>query len=160
MFLGKYRGVVVDVEDPEKRGRVRLNCDEVLGGNISEWALPCFPPNISSVPKIGDLIWVEFEGGVPDKPIWTGMFYTEQQYSEKFLTDDFFETEYKPGYIRIMVDEDMELKSVKDYREKTKDVKIENKDVKKENKDVEYTHKDYKQTGLDITVKGTIINLN
>lgn len=83
-YFGKYRAEVVDVADPEQRGRIRVKCPEVLGTQISRWALPCFPPNTFTVPAKGTLVWVEFEGGRKDSPIWTGVFYTKDQWKSKF----------------------------------------------------------------------------
>lgn len=83
-FYGKYRGEVVDVKDPELCGRIRVKCPSVLGTNVSNWALPCFPPNTFYVPKVGDLVWVEFEEGYRDEPIWVGVFYTTKQWKQKF----------------------------------------------------------------------------
>lgn len=84
MYYGKYKGIVEDISDPEQRGRVRLKCPEVLGDQLSGWALPCFAPNTFSVPSRGTLVWVEFESGKRDSPIWTGVFYTRAQWMEKF----------------------------------------------------------------------------
>lgn len=76
MYYGKYRGRIVDNNDPEKRGRIKVECPTVLGTQISNWALPCLPPYIFYIPQIGSLVWVEFEEGKIDSPIWSGHFYT------------------------------------------------------------------------------------
>lgn len=76
MYLGKYRGKIVNIDDPEKRGRVKVECPSVLGKNISQWALPCLPPFVYYIPPVGSLVWVEFEDGNIDSPIWSGLFYT------------------------------------------------------------------------------------
>lgn len=86
-YYGKYRAEVVDVADPEQRGRIRVRCPEVLGTQISRWALPCFMPNTFTIPAKGTLVWVEFEGGNKDSPIWTGVFYTKDQWKSKFGVD-------------------------------------------------------------------------
>lgn len=83
-YFGKYRAEVVDVADPEQRGRIRVKCPEVLGTQLSRWALPCFPPNTFTVPQVGELVWLEFEGGNKDSPIWSGVFYTREQLARKF----------------------------------------------------------------------------
>lgn len=36
-FYGKYRAKVVDVNDPERRGRIRVQCPAVLGIYKSAW---------------------------------------------------------------------------------------------------------------------------
>lgn len=84
-FLGKYRGEVVDINDPLFQGSIRVKCPAVLGvGNISGWALPCFPPNTFALPQVGDLVWVEFEGGDRNLPIWSGVWYTSKGLNTKF----------------------------------------------------------------------------
>lgn len=76
-FYGKYRGLVTDTADPEGIGRLRAQVPAVLGVQDSPWALPCAPyagPNEGGyhVPPVGAAVWIEFEGGDPELPIWTG----------------------------------------------------------------------------------------
>jgi uncharacterized protein involved in type VI secretion and phage assembly len=52
----------------------------VLGDGRSSWAMPCVPYAGSSVgffalPPVGASVWVEFEGGDADYPIWSGCFW-------------------------------------------------------------------------------------
>jgi hypothetical protein len=79
-FYGKYRGLVIENLDPEQLGRVMLQCPDVLGEIPSSWAMPCVPvagiqAGIFCIPPIGSQVWVEFEQGDPDYPIWTGGFW-------------------------------------------------------------------------------------
>ena len=76
-FYGKYRGIVTDNQDPQNRGRLKLQVPKVLGKHDSTWALPCLPPGSFIIPKAGTGVWVEFEGGNPDKPIWSGYWLAE-----------------------------------------------------------------------------------
>ena len=79
-FIGKYRGTVLNNVDPETRGRLMLNIPDVLGLVPSTWAEPCTPlagptgppMGVYMVPPIGAGVWVEFEHGDPDYPIWVG----------------------------------------------------------------------------------------
>ena len=78
---GKYRGLVLNNIDPEQRGRLLIQIPDVLGLSISSWALPCVPLSGMQmgayfVPLIGAGVWVEFEGGDVDYPIWTGGFWS------------------------------------------------------------------------------------
>jgi uncharacterized protein involved in type VI secretion and phage assembly len=46
----------------------------------STWAMPCLPfagiqNGFYAVPAIGAGVWVEYEQGDPDFPIWTGCFF-------------------------------------------------------------------------------------
>jgi hypothetical protein len=79
-FYGKYRGLVIDNIDPLQIGRVMLQCPDVLGEIPSSWAMPCVPAagiqaGCFIVPPIGSQVWVEFEQGDPNYPIWTGGFW-------------------------------------------------------------------------------------
>lgn len=78
---GKYRGFVVDNDDPQKRARLKLRVPAVLGGEESDWALPCFPfgggagYGFFAVPEIDAQVWVEFEEGDIHRPVWVGTFW-------------------------------------------------------------------------------------
>ncbi len=80
-YFGKYRGFVIDNNDPEQRGRLRLRVPSVLGDAQSGWALPSLPfggladQGLFMVPEPGAQVWVEFEAGNVDLPIWTGTFW-------------------------------------------------------------------------------------
>jgi hypothetical protein len=79
-FYGKYRGLVINNLDPEQIGRVMVEVPAVLGAIPSSWAMPCVPfagvqAGFFVVPPIGSQVWVEFEGGNPALPIWTGGFW-------------------------------------------------------------------------------------
>jgi uncharacterized protein involved in type VI secretion and phage assembly len=79
-FYGKYRGVVIDNRDPLQLGRVRARVQDVLGDQESGWALPSVPyagkdVGLFLIPPVDALVWVEFEHGDPDYPIWTGCFW-------------------------------------------------------------------------------------
>ncbi|WP_437755107.1 phage baseplate assembly protein V [Sorangium sp. So ce1389] len=81
-FFGKYEGVVTDNADPLEIGRVRARVPAVLGEDVpSGWALPCAPygggkdRGFLFVPEVGDTVWIEFAGGDPSRPIWSGCFW-------------------------------------------------------------------------------------
>ena len=79
-YYGKYRGTVIQNIDPEQRGRLQLMVPDVLGVMPSSWAEPCVPlagptgppMGVYMVPPIGTGVWVEFEHGDPDYPVWVG----------------------------------------------------------------------------------------
>jgi len=81
-LFGKYRAVVIDNIDPFELGRVQFEAPAALGIDILSWAVPCVPyagPEVGfyAIPPIGASIWIEFEGGNPDFPIWVGCFWNE-----------------------------------------------------------------------------------
>ncbi len=79
-FLGKFRATVLNNIDPELRGRLMLTIPDVLGLVPSTWAEPCTPlagptgppMGVYMVPPIGAGVWVEFEQGDPNYPVWVG----------------------------------------------------------------------------------------
>jgi uncharacterized protein involved in type VI secretion and phage assembly len=79
-YFGKYRGTVLQNIDPMQLGRIQVIVPDVSGLMPSSWAMPCFPITGKQmgaywVPQIGSGVWVEFEQGNPDYPIWVGGFY-------------------------------------------------------------------------------------
>jgi uncharacterized protein involved in type VI secretion and phage assembly len=79
-FFGKYRGVVSDNNDPLMIGRVRARVPDVTGDAESGWAMPCAPfggtaTGFFAVPAQGAGVWIEFEHGDPDYPIWSGCWF-------------------------------------------------------------------------------------
>lgn len=79
-FFGKYRGVVTDIKDPLQIGRVRAKVPDVMGDEECGWAMPCFPfagsaMGFFALPKVDAGVWIEFEHGDPEYPIWAGCWY-------------------------------------------------------------------------------------
>lgn len=79
-FHGLFKGTVINNVDPEFRGRLMLEVPDVLSMIPSSWAEPCAPlagPTGTSmgaylVPPIGAGVWVSFQKGDPDFPVWLG----------------------------------------------------------------------------------------
>lgn len=79
-YFGKYKATVINNIDPEMKGRLTLSIPSVLGVVPSTWAEPCTPLSgptgppmgVYMVPPPGAGVWVEFEEGDPDRPIWVG----------------------------------------------------------------------------------------
>lgn len=81
-YYGKYRGEVVNNIDPLMQGRVQVKVPTVLGDSQLSWAMPCAPyggrsVGFFAVPPVGAKVWVEFERGDPNYPIWAGCFWGE-----------------------------------------------------------------------------------
>ncbi len=94
-FFGKYRGKVTSTQDPMQLGRIQVSVPVVLGEGRHSWAMPCVPYagkdiGLFTVPPIGSNIWVEFEGGNPDYPIWSGCFWGKDELPQnaKVLNSD------------------------------------------------------------------------
>ena len=83
-FFGKYRGKVAGNKDPMSLGRIQVQVPAVLGSGRQSWAMPCVPyagkkVGFYAIPPVGANVWVEFEGGNPDYPIWSGCFWDSNE---------------------------------------------------------------------------------
>jgi Type VI secretion system/phage-baseplate injector OB domain len=82
-FFGKYRATVLVNVDPLVQGRIMVQLSDRYGMFPSTWALPSLPfagkgqAGIVALPQVGSMVWVEFEAGDPDYPIWTGAFWPD-----------------------------------------------------------------------------------
>jgi len=79
-FYGKYRGMVMYNVDHMQIGRLLVQVPDVGGLATSSWAMPCFPHTglqmgFWALPQVGAGVWVEYEQGDPDFPIWSGCWY-------------------------------------------------------------------------------------
>jgi hypothetical protein len=79
-FYGKYRGLVMNNQDPSNLGRLQATVPEVLGEIPTGWALPAAPyagtgSGLFTVPPVGAGVWIEFEAGDPSRPIWSGAWW-------------------------------------------------------------------------------------
>ncbi|HMN20301.1 MAG TPA: phage baseplate assembly protein V [Ottowia sp.] len=79
-LFGKYRGTVVNNVDPLQIGRVQVIVPDAAGFVPGTWAMPCVPlaginNGVFTVPIPGSGVWVEFERGDIDYPIWVGGFW-------------------------------------------------------------------------------------
>jgi uncharacterized protein involved in type VI secretion and phage assembly len=76
-YYGIYRGTVVNNIDPLQTGRILATVPDVGGLVPTTWAMPAMPiagkqMGVYVVPQIGAGVWVQFEAGDPDRPVWTG----------------------------------------------------------------------------------------
>jgi len=83
-YFGKYRGVVTDVDDPNNQCRIRATVPAVLGEQACGWALPAAPfagdgHGMVMLPELGSGVWIEFEAGRLDNPIWSGAWWASGQ---------------------------------------------------------------------------------
>lgn len=79
-LYGKFRGTVINNVDPMQIGRIQAMVPDLAGFVPGTWAMPCLPmaginTGVFTVPMIGSGVWVEFERGDPDYPIWVGGYW-------------------------------------------------------------------------------------
>ncbi|HET7461550.1 MAG TPA: phage baseplate assembly protein V [Longimicrobium sp.] len=83
-FYGKYRGFVVDRDDPESLGRLKVRVPSVLGPDVvTGWAVPCVPyggamnQGFLMIPEVDAQLWIEFEEGDLEFPVWVGTVWAK-----------------------------------------------------------------------------------
>lgn len=69
---GIYRATVLNSTDPQQSGRIQVIVP-ALSGQTSGWAAPCEPMPQT---RVGDTVWVMFEGGDPTRPVCLGRLPT------------------------------------------------------------------------------------
>lgn len=79
-FYGLYRATVLNNVDPLLIGRIQVIAPDVSNLIPTSWAMPCVPiagklMGTFVVPQVGAGVWVQFEQGDPDFPVWTGGFW-------------------------------------------------------------------------------------
>lgn len=81
-YYGKYRATVMNNVDPMLQGRIMVQLADRYGLFPSTWAMPSFPfaalgAGVVVLPPVASQVWVEFEAGDPEYPIWTGAFWPD-----------------------------------------------------------------------------------
>jgi uncharacterized protein involved in type VI secretion and phage assembly len=71
---------VINNVDPLQTGRIQAMVPDLAGFIPGTWAMPCVPvaginTGFFTVPMIGAGVWIEFERGDPDYPIWVGGYW-------------------------------------------------------------------------------------
>lgn len=80
-FYGKHRATVINNVDPMLQGRIMFQLSDRFGLFPSSWAMPCVPfaslgmGGMVALPPAGATVWIEFEAGDPEYPIWTGGYW-------------------------------------------------------------------------------------
>ncbi len=79
---GKYRATVLNNLDPQLQGRIQVQLGDQYGLFPSTWALPAFPfaaiaSGVVALPPVMSQVWLEFEAGDTDHPIWSGAFWPD-----------------------------------------------------------------------------------
>ena len=84
-YYGIYQGIVTSNADPEKRGRIRVKCPEVLGGETqSAWCDPVVPVAYDNggdfcIPTKDEAVWIQFIAGDVNRPVYLGGWWSEKK---------------------------------------------------------------------------------
>ena len=111
-YYSTYPGYVIDNNDPEGMGRLKLKVPSVYGDNVYEYWAP--GKGIYSgdgygmqvLPNIGDMVWVEFRLGDPRNPIWSHSYFAKGQKPEELRNPQMFWFKTPKGQIIIIDDKE------------------------------------------------------
>src|SRR5712691_11527903 len=76
-YYAKYSGEVTDNQDPDQQGKIQVRVPSMFDTALTVWARPCLPYGHFYIPPVGAHVWVEFEAGDPQYPIWVGVWYAQ-----------------------------------------------------------------------------------
>ena len=76
-YYGIYQGVVSNIKDTEKRGRIKVQCPDVLGEVESAWCDPVIQVAYDGggdfcMPAVEETVWIMFIAGDANRPVWFG----------------------------------------------------------------------------------------
>ena len=80
-YFAKYTGIVRDNRDPQSLGQLRVSVPSIFPADELMTARAALPFGIFFVPENGSKVWVEFEGGNPGLPLWTGVQYVAGEWA-------------------------------------------------------------------------------
>lgn len=92
LYYSVYRAKVINSSDPDSLGRLILHCEQVHGPSYPEvWAWPETPYagngfGFWAIPDVGEYVYVRFDHGRPDHPIWHGGFWGEDDITDEDMT--------------------------------------------------------------------------
>jgi hypothetical protein len=96
MYYSTYRAVVVSSDDPESEGdpdpQGRLQIRVPALGDTNQTVRIAYPivplagasHGFKFLPEPGDQVWVEFENGRPDVPLWKGGWWAKNEIPDDF----------------------------------------------------------------------------
>jgi hypothetical protein len=82
-LAGLYSGTVLAVG---KDGQLQVAAPAPFDEDKVEaaaWARPCLPYGVFFLPEKGDRVWLAFENGNPDSPVWLGVWYPDGKAPEE-----------------------------------------------------------------------------
>jgi hypothetical protein len=72
-YGGVYRATVMDNLDPSQSNHLQVQVPDVLGTDAVWAAASSSLGLVSELPVVGTGVWVQFDGGDPSHPEWTGV---------------------------------------------------------------------------------------
>lgn len=76
------RAVVYDTRDPLKKGRLRVRIPGKTGQHATGWIWPVVTSGYIVTPEPGDQVWIAYESGDEDFPVWLGRISVATTYKQ------------------------------------------------------------------------------
>ncbi len=86
-YFGKYTGIVKDNRDGQKLGQLKVSVPSLFPPEELMTARPGLPFGVFFVPENENKVWIEFEGGDPGLPLWTGVQYVAGEWAAEAAAD-------------------------------------------------------------------------
>jgi len=123
MYMFPLRAYCKNNVDPHKQGRVQIYCPSISGEKCPPlkdllWASPCIPlggsSNLSSftVPEMGAKLWVIFEAGSLNFPLYIGQWPAQNE-----LSEETYDSENSPAYDFIYHRNKIKIRTKRDQKE-------------------------------------------
>jgi hypothetical protein len=93
-YYGKYAGFVAEKVESDVHGAIMVEIPGFTQAGVPVRARPCLPYAHFYMPHAGTRVWIEFEGGHTDYPLWVGVWYPENTAPE--------EARAKPDFHRVI----------------------------------------------------------
>lgn len=113
-FYSSYRGYVVDRNDPEGLGRIKAKIPTITGDEPHpKWI---YPKNVFSgknygmqvLPNNGDMVWIEFETGNTNFPMWSHGHFGKDEKPEEFASNNIYGFKSPKGRL-VIIDDDNDI---------------------------------------------------
>lgn len=84
-YYGIYQGIITNIKDPEKRGRIKVKCPSVLGSTTeSAWCDPIVPVAYDyggdfCIPTLEEAVWLQFIEGDVNRPVYLGGWWQKNK---------------------------------------------------------------------------------
>jgi len=84
-----YQAKVLSVDDPNQMDRVQVEVPTKFATEVSDWARPIsMAPGWSWKPSVDDFVWVMYENGDPDRPLYIGSWWPQNSSAVSTLPED------------------------------------------------------------------------
>ena len=139
-YYGSYRAYVYNNEDPLDMNRVQLIIPMLNPTAVDEtWA---FPKNswggkdygINLLPRKTDMVWVEFQNGDPDYPVWSHASYAKGEKPKEFSSINHYGFKTPRGTLIVINDNKGEEEVLVRLNNKAEWVKIKKEELEVEAK--------------------------